>query len=1659
MISGDPTPAATAAPASAATVVELAVDGARYRMALPHAASDYIQKKIATERVPYEHEMLGDLRRRVQPGDLVVDVGANVGNHAIYLAAVAGCTVAAFEPNVELCAAMRESAALNGLGDRVQVHAVGIGRIAGLAHFEKSLPDNLGAQRLALGDGGIDVVALDSVAFGAPVRVLKVDVEGMEMDALEGARATIARDRPAVYVECITERAFRDVSRWLEALGYTPWAVFNATPTHLFLPSESVTIEQRLARLQAVAGQDEYRNQQLLREIRQRLSQALEREKQARAALDSVERSHAELRLRHAGDLRTLQETSSRADSLGAQRDELQRQHNELQRRHDELQRRRDELQGHCDQLQAAWQDEGARRVAAEQALAEAHERVRQVESNLAASSASLAELERQLETARDEFASARRALQVELEGERAALLAQTAALAELHARGAAQAEAAAQLRSKLEHAAEVKQLRLEAIERRAAALVERNERLQRSASFRLGRALVAAGSSLEGVRRLPGELWSIVRDGRLRRRARQSAAALPDAASAVPEARLSAAPAPAARPAAPPSPPAPPAARTPPAAPAVPAAHAPHDPPAQRPLPADLRQLKVASVMDEFTFHSFAPECRLLPLRPHEWEAQLEAFRPDLVFIESAWRGADDLWTLKVSNASPEIMGVIDWARRHGVPSAFWNKEDPVHFGGFQHLARAVDYVFTTDIDCIARYKRAVGHERVFLLPFAAQPKTHNPIERFERQDAFCFAGSYYLKYPERQHDFRSLLDVVTQLRPVEIYDRNYHKPHPHYEFPPEYRPYIVGSLPFDQIDKAYKGYRFGINMNTIKQSQTMFARRVFELLACNTVVVSNYSRGVRLMFGDLVVSSDAPAELRRRLDTICADETWQRRFRLAGVRKVLSEHTYAHRLAYIASKFSGGPAAPVLPEITVLAHVASAQAAARVAAQFGRQTHTRRRLVLVGSPDLASASATVVAPGDGAALQAALAGADWVAPWVDSDHHGANYLLDLALATRYSAAPLIGKAAHYVAVDGRPVLRDDGRQYRENVPLPARSAMVRADTLASLALADATAVAQQVLDQGERLAIDEFNYCREGALLADSVLAELVDDLPGLRTGLASDSALLAPAEAIRASDRAVSDADEPAQLPGRSAAELAQLLARRAPGGVAMALEGEHLVLRSRLPAEKHVYVYAQRVFPRAELNLEFNSRIELRGDSAELDLRTVFEFLDAEQRKISHSIARTGAPTSMAIPAHCRFVRVGLRVQGPGVARIERLVLGDLRERPNALLAGAKHLVLAKQYPAYDDLYRYGFVHSRMRAYRQRGVDVDVFRINAEEPCRFREFENIDVTQGDRDLLDLALRTGGYETVLVHLLDTPMWEAVRGHLDRLKVIIWVHGAEIQKWSRRGFDEESLPPAEIDRRIKLGEQRVQLWREVLSDPHPNLHFVFVSDYLAEQAVEDIGVARDPQRWSVIHNLVDDELFARHPKDPAQRFRVLSVRPYSGRIYGNDLAVEAIRLLAQRPVGAHLTFRLVGDGEQFDSTTAPLAGLPNVTLERRFLTQSEIAALHRDFGVFLVPSRMDTQGVSRGEAMASGLVPVTTRVAAIPEFVDADSGLLVDAEDAAGLADAIERLAGDPALFERLSHAAAERVRGQCGPEQTVARELALLHSVPAPAGHAGP
>ena len=1529
--------ALSTAPTQAPLVLELVVDAHPYRIVLPHAETDYIQKKLATERVPYELEMLEDLRARVPTGGLVLDVGANIGNHTLFLSMVAACRVEAFEPNPELCDALRRSIAINGLSDQVHLHETGLGRTVGHARFGVSSPANLGGQHLELGEGELRIGVLDHFVFDGPVQAIKIDVEGMEIDVLEGARELLKRDRPLLYVECGTEATYRRMSRWMSTLDYTYWDTFNATPTHLFIPAERLSVEQRLQHLQAKSAQNDYKSNQLLREIRQRASKAQEGEREARSRMAILE-AEQKVTSQHLADER--HRAAGLRESLSALRSELGLAHRALEK---------------------------AERV-------------------------------------RSDFDTSRRALD--------------------------QSKLAIQ---KLTRIVEVREVRLAATERREAALNERLERTREGAAFQIGQALVAAGKSVHGALRLPLALAQIYRRVQARRNSAPGIAARSapqtmkrsstNPSGSASDGRLSARPG------------------------ALPAASRT---PARLPRPVrTLNALRVAAIMDEFTYHSFAPECDLLQLRTAGWRTQLRDFEPDLVFIESAWRGAEGDWALKISNPSEELAGLIEWAQVQGVPTVFWNKEDPVHFGGFLHVARAVDYVFTTDIDCIARYKREVGHDRVYLLPFAAQPAVHNPIERFPRDDAFCFAGSYYLKYPERQRDFRSLIDTVKAMRPVEIFDRNFDKPHPHYEFPPEYQPYIMGSLPFDQIDKAYKGYRYGINMNTIKQSQTMFARRVFELLASNTVVVSNFSRGMRLMFGDLVVASDEAAEIHRRLEPL-ADERQLRKFRLAGLRKVMAEHTYANRLAYIAQKLGAPQLSVETAPVLALAFASTQAELDALAAMWQRQALKPAMVVLTALSPQTPLPEGMQLAADVDALRRlpAYAGAEWVAAVSTADYHGRHYLLDLCQAVVYGGADAVGKAARYRVAPGGPELLDGEFAYRQVPRLPLRASALRKQAFEALQVGDAQRLDEAWVEGPALLAIDEFNFLEGAGAAPHADWCRLVDDIEGLRAGIDAP-VLLRRAEAITASSQPDAQAAASA-VPGLGAEQLAALL----PAGAGASLVDGELRLGAALAEGKHRYVYLAKVFPRAELNLETNSRFQLHCEhDATLEVRTVFEFLDAEERKISHAMNKAGDAFSLPIPARCALVRVGLRLVGSGTLRIRQLVLADLRERPTAFLGTSRTLVLLKQYPDYADLYKYGFVHSRVRAYARARVATDVFRFSPDEPCTFREFENVDVTHGDRDLLELALGSGAYDHVLVHLMDRSMWESLSRHIDRVRVTVWVHGAEIQSWQRRAFEFERMDPAEVERHKKLSDQRIAFWREVLAQPHPNLHLVFVSRHFAGEVAEDLGIDLSTVPHSVIHNLVDGELFPYRRKQAEDRFRLLAIRPFVSRKYANDLLVGAIQELSRRPDFSRYGVTIVGEGEDFAQAREALGSFANVELQQRFLTQREIAQMHATHGVFLSPTRWDSQGVSRDEAMSSGLVPVSEAISAVPEFVDTRSGVLVAPESPAAIADAVEALAAAPERFLALSEEAARRAQSQCGLAGTIERELALFAPASSP------
>ncbi|HRO12500.1 glycosyltransferase, partial [Amaricoccus sp.] len=446
-----------------------------------------------------------------------------------------------------------------------------------------------------------------------------------------------------------------------------------------------------------------------------------------------------------------------------------------------------------------------------------------------------------------------------------------------------------------------------------------------------------------------------------------------------------------------------------------------PGGPRSRRTPPPEQQGLRVAAILDDFSATSFRPEADLLLLSPENWAAELAAHRPELVLVESAWRGRDGQWAGKIAGNGTELGGILAWANAMGVPTVFWNKEDPVHFWTFLATTRGFDHVFTTDLDCIARYKSALGHGRVHLLPFACQPQLHNPLELYPRRKAMSFAGAYYRRFPARMRVLESFVGSLPELCPIEIFDRNFGEDGP-WKFPPEYESLIVGTLPPERIDLAYKGYRYTLNLNSVQSSPTMFARRVYETLACNTLTASNYSRGLRLMFGDMVPNADDGPALLARLRAVAAQPSREARLRLMALRKVMREHTCRDRLDFIRARTLSPDAPPVWrpPQVVALAEARDSATAARIAASFLAQSHTESRLILVADdPAWGPAHPRIETHARGSLgrlhLQDLVGPRDWLACLSTFDHYGPHYLTDLILATRYSRASLIGKAAHF--------------------------------------------------------------------------------------------------------------------------------------------------------------------------------------------------------------------------------------------------------------------------------------------------------------------------------------------------------------------------------------------------------------------------------------------------------------------------------------------------------------------------------------------------------------------------------------------------------------------------------------------------------------------
>ncbi len=1057
---------------------------------------------------------------------------------------------------------------------------------------------------------------------------------------------------------------------------------------------------------------------------------------------------------------------------------------------------------------------------------------------------------------------------------------------------------------------------------------------------------------------------------------------------------------------------------------------------PADLPCSGDgLRSLRVAIISDESTFALVSPECSSIRLAGNTWPAALTEHEPHLLLVQSSAALGSEEWSDGLG-LNEELLDLLASSRQQGIATALWDDGAVSLPAPVLRSAAAFDRVFTTELERVPHYRAEVGAVAgVCWLPRAVQATLHHPIADEQRVDALALVEhSGSSGGPAEPAGLHTILSDLRRWRP-------------------SFGARCDGSI----APTVARHYRFSFVGSRDQQGQVAVEQCALELLAGGSLVASTVARGLRVLVGDLVACADSGPELVAVLEARTAERLRSEQLRMLALRRVLGEHAWQDRFVLMASHVWGVSIDPD-PEVLVLSAVSTEADLDRALLLFTAQNYPRKRLCLVGEADLTATRAlpdavVAVVPERGqdlaAVVEACQPGPEkaprWLAVFDVRDHYGPDYLTDLAIATRFSAGRTVGKPPAGFRWVGRALqLPEWDASYSLCPGLAPRSSLVPESQWGELAGSGVTEVGPP--PRSERLlrglATDPFHYCRDGAEPCARPGAGVVDvDPQGMDTGVP-----LARLIEVQTRLHPYGGPSVRGQvLPAWCVVEpIESQLPPNLP--IAMSIAGDVMLCESQLPEEEHAWLYAREPRPLHELGVGGQFSLHLVASEG-LPLQVAALFLDAAGARIGHLMGPANRNLVSRVPGAARSVRFGVRVAGTGNATIESLVVGSRHEVPPLVLGRSRYLLLTDHYPSATDLYRNAFVHRRVKAYQARGVRVDVFAAGPDRPLQFEEFDGVSVIRGSLSAVEQLLRQNDYEHVLVHFLTGDLWSAVDASRGSVPVTAWVHGAEIQPWWRRSFN--IVAPEQRERIVWSSTLRREFWRDLMHEQPGGLQFVFVSRTFATEVFDDLGIDPGTVRWSVIHNPIDTVLFEAGTKPSEARLRVWSIRPFASEKYANDLAVEAILEMSARPEFEDMEFLIVGDGPLFESTTAALAGMRNVVVRRGFLTQEEIADIHRQHGVFLVPTRWDSHGVSRDEAMSMGLVPITNEVAAVPEFVDDTCAVLCPAEDSSAMVDGLLRLYHDPKLFQEMSRAAMLRVRHQSDVSRITDQELAVFTS----------
>nr|MDT0659791.1 glycosyltransferase [Micromonospora sp. DSM 115978] len=527
---------------------------------------------------------------------------------------------------------------------------------------------------------------------------------------------------------------------------------------------------------------------------------------------------------------------------------------------------------------------------------------------------------------------------------------------------------------------------------------------------------------------------------------------------------------------------------------------------PATPPRRPDLR---VAAILGERSRSALKYEFDLDPVRRDTWPEVFRPGPPQLLLVETSCPSPDAGGPFTADGGLCQwVLHLLDQCRQHAVPTLFWNNDEKLNHESFLRVARHFDWVFTVDASCVNRYRTDLGHDRVGVLPFAIQPRIHNPVGAFSRSvgDIAYVATGHDVDRESRAEQIGNLVSATADhgLHILLLGSPGESGPRP--TLSADLENHVVSRLTYDQLLSAYRRYKVFLHVNPVPDSAARLSPEVLEPLACGTPVISGPSSAITAMSdpGVVEVSPDKSSS-RMLVKALLASTELRDRKAVEGVRCVMRDHAYADPLDDLLRKVGFDISPSQKPLVSIVAPTHRLGGYESIFRNVGHQTYKDFELILglhgIDEPEsrirdaaaaLAIHNLTIVRLSNELSLGSVcnklieVASGPFVARMDDDDIYGPNYLEDQMRTFEYTEADIVGKWTRFIFLERLPALGVifPGTEHVYGTPLCGGTLLMRRELCEAVRFADQTRGEdiRFIIDSARQgfatYATDRFNY-----------------------------------------------------------------------------------------------------------------------------------------------------------------------------------------------------------------------------------------------------------------------------------------------------------------------------------------------------------------------------------------------------------------------------------------------------------------------------------------------------------------------------------------------------------------------------------------------------